>query len=536
MQEVDRRAAEVYGLPTPALMENAGRAVALRADALLGGARGRRVVVVCGGGNNGGDGLVAARHLANWGARVRVVMACEGWPTAPKLSADAGVQLHVVTRCGIEVLGVDPDGRRRVELALTGADLVVDAVLGTGSRGAPRGAAMVAVELMQAARARILAVDIPTGLDADSGHVPGPAVQAEETVTFGLPKPAHVLLPAAGLCGRVRVADIGFPAPLLEQAPAAFELLEAARVSAMLPARPAAGHKGTFGHVLVVAGSRGMTGAGALASRGALAAGAGLVTWALPASVQPVGAQLVAEALTASLPDEGEGQLAEAAGEQVLQLLQTRDVLVLGPGLGTGAGVSRVVARLVAEARCPAVVDADAINVLAGQREVLERAGRLGRGGRSGEAPRLVLTPHPGEMARLLGSDVPSVQQDRLGVALGAARRFGAVVVLKGARTVIASPDGRVSVNPAALPALATGGSGDVLSGIIGGLLAQGLDPYEAACAGVFVHALAGAVAAGDPEGPALAGQVAACVPEAFRRLRRRDPVPEVLEPVTCLR
>ena len=534
MQEVDRQATRAFGLPTAALMETAGRMVALRAEALLGGARDRRVVVVCGGGNNGGDGLVAARHLANWGAQVRVVMACEGFPQSPRLSADCAAQLRVASRCGIEALGIDPESRRRVELALAGADLIIDAVLGTGSRGQLRGAALAAVELIQAAQGRVLAVDLPTGLDADAGQVPGPAVQAEETVTFGLPKPVHVLLPAAALAGRIWVADIGFPAGLLEQAPAAFELLEGRDVAALLPARPAAAHKGTFGHVLVVAGSRGMTGAGALATRGALAAGAGLVTWAMPASLQPLAASLVPEALTEGLADD-EGRLAAAADEQAVSLLARRDVLVLGPGLGTGAGAGQVVARLVAQARCPGVLDADALNLLARQPSALPGVAASAGDGAAGDV-RWVLTPHPGEMARLLGTDVASVQQDRVGTTLAAARRFGAVVVLKGARTVVAAPDGRVSVNPAAMPALATGGSGDVLAGVIGGLLAQGVAPYEAACAGTVLHALAGWLAAGGPEGPLMAGQLAEAVPRAWRHLREGGAMPAALEPIGRLR
>ncbi|HEY8487002.1 MAG TPA: NAD(P)H-hydrate epimerase, partial [Limnochordales bacterium] len=226
MQQVDHQALATYGLPTLALMENAGRWVAQRAGALLGDAHGRRVVVVCGGGNNGGDALVAARHLHNWGARVWAVMAVEGWPSNPRLSELAATQLEVVRRLGVEVLGLQEEGRRRLDLVLEAADLVVDGVLGTGTRGAPRGAALEAVRWMQQARAPVLAVDIPSGVDTDTGQVPGPAVAAVETVTFGLPKPAHVLYPAAGLCGRVWVADIGFPRALLDEAPAAFEVLE----------------------------------------------------------------------------------------------------------------------------------------------------------------------------------------------------------------------------------------------------------------------------------------------------------------------
>lgn len=533
MQEMDRQAAEVYGLSTLALMENAGRAVAVRAQSILGGAAERRVVVVCGSGNNGGDGLVAARHLANRGARVRVVLAAEGAAGSPRMTPETRANLQVIRQSGLEVLALDQAGRRRLELAVGVADLVVDAVLGTGARGAPRGMALAAIELIRASGRPVLAVDIPSGVDADSGAVPGACVTAVETLTFGLPKPGHLLEPGALFCGRVVVADIGFPAPLTAAAPAAFELMEAPWVARVLPERPAFSHKGTFGHVLLVAGSRGMTGAGALAARAAVAAGAGLVTWALPASVQGTGAALVPEALTYALADGGEGYLTQQAASQVQALLAERDVLVLGPGLGVQEPTQAAVVALVEALTRPAVIDADGLNILSRHPQVLEARSAGAKAGTG--PPPLVLTPHPGEMARLVGSDVPSVQRERVEVARQVARRFGAVVVLKGARTVVAAPDGRVSLNPAASAALATGGSGDVLAGVIGAFLAQGVAPFEAACAGTFVHALAGLLAANGSSLAPGAGEIARSVPEAIRRLKAKDPMPEALAPVQPL-
>lgn len=526
IQEVDRRAAQEYGVPTLVLMENAGAAVGRRAAVMLEGRlSGRRIVVAAGSGNNGGDGLAAARRLAAAGAHVLVALAAEPDGEAPRLSPDALVNFRIARRIGIEVQFVGgEESRGRLAAAFASADLVIDAVLGTGSRGAPRGRALEAIEMVAACGRPVLAVDIPSGVDSDTGQMPGAAVKADETVTFGLPKPGHLLFPGAGLCGAVWVAEIGFPPPLLEGAPAAFELVEAEQVRSWLPARPAHGHKGTFGHVLVVAGSRGMVGAGAMASRGALAAGAGLVTWAVPACLQDTAAGLVPEALTAGLPDEaGRGRLAATAAGAVMELLATREVLLIGPGLGTHPETAAAVLEILQRWPGPAVIDADALNILA-------VSGPAAVGG-----PQRILTPHPGEMARLLGRSVAAVQEDRLAAAREAAEKYASVVVLKGARTAIADPQGRAWLNPAAEPSLATGGSGDVLAGIAAGLLAQGARAAEAAAGACFIHALAGVMAAGGGDVGITAAGIAASVGPAIRALKRGDPVPEGLAPVRVL-
>lgn len=537
MQEVDRRAASEYGVPTLLLMENAGAAVARRAAALMGGqVKGRRVVVVAGSGNNGGDGLVAARRLAAAGARVLVVMAAEGGPESPRLSGDTRAQYGMARHFGVEFVWIGEGGAdAALAESLASADLVIDAVLGTGSRGAPRGRALAAIELMVKARRPVLAVDVPSGVDADTGQVPGAAVRCVETVTFGFAKPGLLIFPGAALSGRVWVAEIGFPPLLLAEAPPAMELLDAAKVAAWLPNRPPDAHKGTFGHVLVVAGSRGMAGAGAMAARSALMAGAGLVTWAVPASLQDAVAPVVPEALTAGLPDEGSGRLAARAASAVLELLSSRDVLLIGPGLGTHPETARAVLAILRGWQGPAVIDADALNILAasGGTESLSGEGAPAPSGGpdDGQAPR-VLTPHPGEMARLLGRPVRSVQEDRIGAAREAAQRFRAVVVLKGARTVVADPGGSVWLNPAASAALATGGSGDVLSGVAAAFLAQGLGPAEAAACACYVHGLAGYLAAEGADVGITAADIGRHVGSAIRILRQGGPMPPAMEPV----
>lgn len=545
MQEVDRRAAAEYGVPTLLLMENAGAAVARRASALLGHrVSGRRVVVVAGSGNNGGDGLVAARRLAAAGARVLAIMAAEGGPESPRLSEDARFQYGLARSFGVEVAWMGEAGADPVlEGAVASADLVVDAVLGTGSRGAPRGRALAAIELMAKARGPVLAVDIPSGVDADTGQVPGAAVRAVETVTFGFPKPGLLIFPGAALCGRIWVAEIGFPPALLAEAPPAVELLEAETVASWLPRRPPDAHKGTFGHVLVVAGSRGMAGAGAMAARSALVAGAGLVTWGVPASLQDAVAPMVPEALTVGLPDGGSGRLAAGAAAAVLELLSTRDVLLIGPGLGTHPETAEAVLAILGAWQGPAVVDADALNILAAS------SGRPDAGppqfpqaptgppGRTDQGtPARILTPHPGEMARLLGRSVRAIQEDRVAAAREAARRFGAVVVLKGARTVIADPPGNAWLNPAASAALATGGSGDVLSGVAAAFLAQGLGAAAAAACACFVHGLAGVLAAEGGEAGVTAADISRHVGAAMRLLvKQGEPMPPGMEPVRVL-
>ncbi|MBE3597333.1 MAG: NAD(P)H-hydrate dehydratase [Limnochordaceae bacterium] len=535
MQEVDRRAAAEYGVPSMVLMENAGAAVARVASEMLGGSpAGRRVVVVAGPGNNGGDGLVAARRLANRGARVRVLLAAEQAGERPRLSPDALANYQIATRSGIEVVALASLGEDRAGELLATAQLIIDAVLGTGARGAPRGPAMAAIAAIErvSGAVPVLAVDIPSGVDADTGLVAGVAVRATRTVTFGLPKPGQLLFPGAALCGRIDVAEIGFPPALLEQAPPTFEILDARSVRAFLPARPADAHKGTFGHLLVVAGSRGMAGAGVLASRAAAAAGAGLVTWGLPRSLQDGAFGAVPEALTVGLSEGEEGRLGPASAGEILALQPSRDALVIGPGLGTHPLTRQAVLSVVGNWQKPLVVDADALNALAA--EGAERWLRPDAGA-AVQHPGRILTPHPGEMARLLGKTIGQIQEDRVTHALEAARRFGAVVVLKGARTMVAAPDGRLWLNPAASAALATGGSGDVLAGIAGSLLAQGVGAVEAALAAVYVHGLAGWMAAeGGSVGVTAAG-IAARVGEAMRGLMRGEPVPEDLEPVRVL-
>jgi ADP-dependent NAD(P)H-hydrate dehydratase / NAD(P)H-hydrate epimerase len=357
---------------------------------------------------------------------------------------------------------------------------------------------------------RVVAVDLPSGLDADTGQPLGPCVEADVTVTISLPKLALALEPGRSLAGRIVVGRIG----IADEAPGVAlpaSLLTRRGAAALLPARPRDGHKGRFGHVLVAAGSRGKTGAAALAAEGALRAGAGLVTFACPAGSDAILQTALREAMTAPLAETEDGELAAGAADAVLRLAAERDALVLGPGLGRSAEPRELVRRTLRGARVPVVLDADGLVAFAGEPDAI----------RERRAPA-VLTPHPGEAGTLLGLEPAAVNRDRVGAARRLAERSGAVVVLKGAATVIADPAGRVRVNPTGGPVLGTGGTGDVLAGAIGGLLAQGLAPFDAASAGAYLHGAAGdRLAAEVGRAGIAAGDVARALPAAAEALRR---------------
>jgi len=505
MRAADRRTIAA-GLPGAVLMENAGAAVAREIEARH--PRARRLVVLCGKGNNGGDGFVAARRLLD--RRPRVLLLC----AREEVSGDAATHLRALCAAGgrvEEVRSVDEWRALREEVVT--ADLVVDALLGTGLRSAARGLAGRAIRDLAARRGPVVAVDLPSGVGSDSGRLPGPAMRADLTVTFAALKCGHVLPPAESRSGELVVADIGIPSRLLEGA--RLGLVEPADAAAAWDRRPRDAHKGRFGHLLVIAGSVGKTGAAVLAGTGALRSGAGLVTLATPAPALARAAAGRAELMTEPLAATAAGTLARRGLAAALALAQARDAVVLGPGLGQHAQTPAFVAAFARACPRPLAIDADGLNALAAQpREAGVRALRRRRAG-------TVLTPHPGEAARLLGTTTRAVQAGRLECARRLAAESGAVVVLKGHRTIVARPDGRAAVNPTGNPGLATAGSGDVLSGVVGALLARGREAFDAAVAAVYVHGLAAdRLAASHGEEGLLAGDVAQALPDAIRALR----------------
>jgi NAD(P)H-hydrate epimerase len=511
MAAVDRCAAEHCGLTVSELMESAGRCTAAAVGLLLGSPAGRRVALFCGRGNNGGDGFVAARVLLEGGAIPLVYLV-----GAPEdLRSDARRAFDAARASGVEITACpDASALGAARESALGADLAVDALLGTGFVPPARELAAAAIRLVNSLGIPVLAVDIPSGLSADHGHVTGDAVMAAATVTFGYPKPGLVLHPGARHVGRLWLADIGFPATTESLVAGELNLATAREMAPHLGPRDPESHKGTHGHVVLVAGSPGLAGAAALAARGALRAGAGLVTAALPGSIAPPYLPGLPEAMLLPLPDDAAGTAGRTARALVHERLSRAGALAVGPGLSRSAGSSRLVRELCSLAETPLVLDADALYALAG-------AGPEAIAGRRTPA---VLTPHPGEIALLLGTSAAAVQADRVAAARSCAERFHAVVVLKGSRTVVAPPGGSAWINPTGNPGMASGGMGDVLTGVVAAHLARGMSPLVAALLGVYLHGLAGdlAAAAVGPWG-ILASEVADRIPAAVRSLQDRD-------------
>ena len=518
MRRLDRAAIESLGLPSLVLMENAAAGVA---DALgETWPQATSAAIFCGPGNNGGDGLALARLLAVRGYRVEPWLVLGEGRTADDLAGDAAVQRDLCRKLGLESRLLTEVGLERALARAAAHDVVVDALFGTGLSRSLEGAfADLVSALSELGRPR-LAVDLPSGLSGSTGRPLGPHFQADLTVTFAALKVAHVLPPACDAVGRVVVADLGFPVELAAPEPGDLELLTAEELRAeapeLLAPRPAESHKGSYGHALVVAGSEGKAGAALLAVRAALRAGSGLVTAGVPASLAGILDGASPESMTLSLPETA-GALAEAAAPVALDALVDKDALALGPGLGRGRATRSAIRALLedlGEAGPPWVLDADGLQAYAGRLEEIARVSVPG-----------ILTPHPGEMGALLGLSSREVQENRVGAVRRAAQASGAVVVLKGHRTLVASPSGALSVNPVGNPGMATGGTGDVLTGILAALLAQGAETWTAARLGVYLHGLAGdrAARALDP-GPGgqvglVAGDLVAALPEAWSRL-----------------
>jgi hydroxyethylthiazole kinase-like uncharacterized protein yjeF len=493
------RAAQDRGVTVETLMENAGREVAGAVVRLAGGTYGRRAVIVGGKGNNAGDGLVAARYLDAWGMRVAVVLLA----LRADLRGPAGANLARLARRPVRVRPIADVPLAR-ELAR--ADIVVDAIFGTGFRGIPEGVFADAIGTVNDSGVPIVAVDIPSGVNGETAAVDGEAIRADLTVTLGAAKPGVVLLPGASHAGIVEVADIGFPEDLVASD---LSVIEGEDVRGWVPARAPDTHKRDAGYAVVVGGSRSMTGAVALMARAAYRAGAGLVAAAVPESILPVVQGGVREAVFAPLPETKAGSIAGGT-DRLGQILEQADAVGIGPGMTVDEGTSAWVRNVVRTAPAPVVLDADGLNAFAG------RAGELAE-----RRSAMVLTPHAGEFARLAGIAASEVAADRIGHARKLAAETQAVVLLKGSRTVVAAPDGRARINPTGGPILATGGTGDVLTGMIAGLLARGLEPMDAASAAAYVHGVAGRLA-GDALGNAVtAGDVLDRVPAAFLEVSR---------------
>lgn len=499
--ELDRTSAE-RGVTVEELMESAGRAVARAATMVAGSSYGRRALVVCGKGNNGGDGLVAARHLERSGMAVTVVLMAD---PAGSREASATNFRRFAGRGG-RWRRYTPElfGRELVR-----ADVVVDAIFGTGFRGSPEGELGEAIRAINGSSAPVVAVDIPSGVEGETGAVRGEAVRADLTVTLGVLKPGVVFFPGADHAGELEVADIGFPPDLMFSD---LWLAEREDVARLLRPRDPESHKRAAGVVLVLAGSRSMTGAAVLTATAAYRAGAGLVTLAVPKGILPVVEASISEATFLPLPETDEGSVSEDAWEPLRERLETIQSAAVGPGLTTEPSTVELVRRIVAESPAPFVLDADGLNAFAGRGALLAE-----------RASDAVLTPHAGELGRLTGLTSAEVTQDRVGHARKAAAEFRCPVLLKGSRTVIAEPGGRAIVSPTGGPFLATGGTGDVLTGAAAALMARGVSPADAALVGAFSHGLAGRLASDEMGEGTMASDVAARLPHVLARLSQDD-------------
>ncbi|MCC7007285.1 MAG: NAD(P)H-hydrate dehydratase [Acidobacteria bacterium] len=515
MREADRRTIEEVGVPSLVLMEHAGREVVRAMDAAFEDLADRRVAVLCGRGNNGGDGFVVARLLAERGIDVSVYVI----GAAHEIKGDARVNLQALGQLDLDVVEVgDAATWERHAPDVLARDVVVDALFGTGLRGPVSGLVETVIADVNASDRPVVAIDLPSGLSADTAEVPGTAVNAVMTVTLGAPKLPLVLPPAERLAGQLVVADIGIPEAVIAALDGPrVDVLTRAAMRPLIRPRAADAHKGDFGRVLIVAGSPGRTGAAALAGRAALRAGAGLVTIAVPRSSAAIVAALGAEYMTLALDEAPDGTIADEAARTILAF--DADVVAMGPGLGRSPSVAAAVHALVERSDVPLVLDADAVVAFAGHLELL--------GGHRGP---VVLTPHPGEMARLVGASIEAIQSHRVDAATDLATARRVHVVLKGHRTLVAAPDGRVAVNVTGNPGMATAGAGDVLTGMIAARCAQLHDVDAAARLAVYLHGRAGDVAA-DAHGQVslIAGDIIEALGEAVLDLIGPEPPPAAI-------
>ncbi|MHC1698189.1 MAG: NAD(P)H-hydrate dehydratase [Geobacteraceae bacterium] len=509
MQQAERLTMDSYRIPGQVLMETAGRACAEFVDAEYGPGSGKTAVIVAGKGNNGGDGYVIARCLLQKGWTVSVyVLAGKS-----SISGDAEKNLSLLDPSFVHFCP-EPEGLLTHRAVFQGAAVIVDALFGIGLAKEITGIFADAVHVMNSSGKPVVAVDIPSGIDASSGKVLGVAVKADVTVTFAFAKLGHVVYPGRAYTGRLETVDIGIPAEVADAAEYC-EYLESGFIGPLLKLRDRCGHKGSYGHCLIIAGSTGKTGAAALAANAAVRAGSGLVTLAVPASLNPILELKTTEAMTLPLEDCRKGFFGEENLADLLQVTGGKDAVALGPGISSTADTVAFVQGIVRNCPLPLVIDADGLNALAADPAILLEK----------KSPAIVLTPHPGEMSRLTGVSLAHIESNRIAAARAFAVRYGVYLVLKGAGTVIAAPDGSIAINGSGNPGMASGGMGDVLTGIIVSLLGQGYPVREACRLGVFLHGHAADLVAREKgEIGITATDVSERLPYAYKYIREAGP------------
>lgn len=516
MREMDRSTIEDFGLPGRVLMENAGRGAARVLMKAWPDLSGKPVGIIAGRGNNGGDGFVIARYLVRYGIKPTVYLLSEG----SRLSGDAAANFSLLAPSGITVREMpDESCLETYKTEMIHQALWVDAILGTGLNSEVKGYFKTIIEFINNLKKPVLAVDIASGLHTDTGRPCGACIRADVTATFAYPKLGHVLFPGAACTGRLHVIDIGIPDRIASAACPRQHLITPGMIRKQIKPRPGDMHKGQTGHLLVLAGAPGKSGAAVMSALSALRAGAGLVTLGVPESIRPVVEARAIEVMTIALPCTASGALDRRGADDILKRLPDKKCLALGPGIGAAGETRDLVRELVTRSPVPVVVDADGINNLAADPAVLKDC-----------ASEIVLTPHPGEMARLIDSTPGAVQEDRIGCARRFAQTYHVHLILKGARTVTARPDGHVYVNLTGNPGMASAGMGDVLTGMVAGFICQGYPPDIAAQIAVFVHgAAADRISATRPAGY-IASDVITAIPDAMAGIRAEKAASHPLE------
>lgn len=502
MRAMDQQAIQKIGMQGLLLMENAGLGVVQVVEEQLRELKGNRVAIYCGKGNNGGDGMVAARHLFNKGIAVQVILIGE----KEKVKGDGRINMVILQNMGIEPIEVKT--RRALE-KFKDADLIVDALLGTGMTGKVTGFVADVIQWINRTTIPVVSVDLPSGLDSDTGTCQDECIRADQTVTMAELKRGLVLYPGREMAGHISLVDIGIPESVSRSAGVQTFLVEEEDIRNQMPFRPPEGHKGTFGKTLVIAGSPGLTGAATLCSKASLLVGGGLTILGIPESINPILEVKLTEVMTKPLVETQGGTLSLRAEKDINQLLDWADVLAIGPGLSTEPETAQLIRKIVTHIQKPHVIDADGLNAFEGEGHLLEKP--------QGER---ILTPHYGELSRLISLPIDRIAKNPIEIARQSAKRFKSVLVLKGAPAVIADPEGTVYVNPTGNSGMATAGCGDVLTGAITGFLAQGCMPIHAAILGVYIHGLAGDIA-GERYSPRslIAGDLLATLYQAIQQV-----------------
>jgi hydroxyethylthiazole kinase-like uncharacterized protein yjeF len=506
MQAIDAETIQNRGIPGLTLMENAGLGIAEFVQRFLDGdVTAMNVAIFCGKGNNGGDGFVVGRYLSEWGAKVEFYLIGK----VADLKGDAAVNCQRALELGLPVTELTsksdfPD--------LLETELVIDAIFGTGFEGDVRGLAAPCIKFMNSLGVSIVSVDAPSGLNCDTGEVSGTCIEAKATATLALPKIGQFLYPGKAKVGAIEVVPIGIPDDVVDKAEAVGDLIDEQLVDRFLPRREPTAHKGSCGKLFILAGARGYTGAACLAGESAIRSGVGLCYLGVPAGLNPIFEIKLTEVITRPLPDIAKKQCLALRGiGEIRQYLKNADAAVIGPGLGTHHETKELVRRIVSDLNIPAIIDADGLNAFEGHSDKFVEC----------NAP-IVLTPHPGELSRLIDADVRTIAADRMSYAIEAASRFNCVVLLKGAPTFVADPSGNTYLNPTGNAGMAIGGCGDILSGIIGSLLAQGVTSLEAACVGAYVHGLAADIAVQEYGPTALIpSDIILCLADAYQTFDR---------------